>query len=94
MFLTANGLRKFSARDLYAVWVFPAVQNLSSGYRLQRSQPPQLVGVIESPIGVNRHLTIAHLLGFRGVYKMVITVQRQGSLRAPGAVVLGGFINF
>ncbi|MGN6167905.1 MAG: hypothetical protein ACTHQQ_07000, partial [Solirubrobacteraceae bacterium] len=90
MFLTATGLPKISARDLYAVWVFPAVQTLSSGYLLQRSQPPQLVGVIESPTGASRHLTIAHPLSWRGVYKLVITIQRHGSLRAPGAVVLGG----
>ncbi len=88
---------RLSARDVYAVWVFPGVENaLSSGYRLQRSQPPELVGVIEPPAGVSGHLTIAHLLSqsFNGVYKLVITVQQHGSLRAPGAVVLAGFINF
>ena len=97
MFLTANGLRKLGARNVYAVWVFPGVANaVSGGYRLQRSQPPLLVGVIESPAGVTGHLTIAHVLSqsFNGVYKLVITVQRHGSLRAPGAVVLAGFINF
>jgi hypothetical protein len=79
------------------VWVFPGVANaVSGGYRLQRSQPPLLVGVIESPTGVTGHMTIAHVLSqsFNGVYKLVITVQRHGSLRAPGAVVLAGFINF
>ena len=96
MFLTATGVRKISARDVYAVWVFPAVSTISNGYVLQRSHRPQLVGVIESPGGVSGHLTIARLLSesFRGVYKLVITVQRHGSLRAPGAVVLAGFINF
>ena len=63
MFLTANGLRKRGARDVYAVWVFPGVANaVSGGFPLQRSQPPLLVGVIESPAGVTGHMTIAHVL--------------------------------
>lgn len=96
MFLTAAGLRKLSARDLYAVWVFPAVSTVSGGYVLQSSHRPQLLGVIEPPVGHGGHVAIAHLLSqsFNGAYKLVITVQRHGSLRAPGAVVLGGFILF
>ena len=63
--------------------------------RLQRSQPPLLVGVIESPAGVTGHMTIAHVLSQRlnGAYKLVITVQRHRSLRTPGAVVLAGYID-
>jgi hypothetical protein len=98
MFLTAKGLRKIGDRDLYAVWVYPAVGTLSGGYQLQRSQPPQLVGVIEPPPGASGRLTIAHLLPAqtlqRGVYRLVITVQPHGSLRIPGKVALAGFINF
>lgn len=96
MFLTAAGLGKIGARDLYAVWVFPAVSTVSGGYVLQRSHRPKLLGVIEPPVRHGGHLAIAHLLAAstRGVYKLVITIQPHGSLRAPGKVVLGGYINF
>lgn len=97
MFLTANGLRQPRGRDVYAVWMYPAVANaVSGGYQLQRSHSPQLVGVIESPSGVTRHLTIADRLAqtFNGAYRLVISLQPHGSLRAPGSIALAGFIDF
>lgn len=96
MFLTATGLRQPKGRDFYAVWVYPAVMTVSSSYQLQSSHRPQLVGVIESPSGVTAHLTIAHRLAqtFNGAYKVVISLQPRGSLRAPGPIALAGFIDF
>ena len=96
MFLTAAGLRQPKGRNVYAVWVYPAVMTVSGGYQLQRSHSPQLVGVIESPSGVTSHMTIAHRLAqtFNGAYRLVISLQPHGSLRAPGPIALAGLIDF
>jgi hypothetical protein len=96
MFLTARGLKRIGAGDVYAVWVLPAVQTLSSGYRLQSSAPPELVGVVAPSVGINGRLSVATLLPrtVKGVYKLLITVQARSSLRVPGAIALQGFINF
>jgi hypothetical protein len=95
MFLTATGLREAHAGNMYAIWLLPAVQTLSGGYVLQNSAPPQLLGVIQPPVAGNGRLTIASALSAgSGVYKLLVTVQPRASLRAPGSVVLQGFINF
>ncbi len=95
MFLTATGLRKASTGDTYAVWLLPAVQTLSGGYVLQNSAPPQLLGVIQPSVDRHGRLTIASpIAAGSGVYKLLVTAQPRTSLRAPGSVVLQGFINF
>ena len=96
MLLTAGGLPRSIGQGLYAVWLYPAVSKAEGGYQLQWSHSPQLVGVIESPAGVSGHVTIAHRLAqtFNGAYKLVVTVQPHGSLRAPGRIALAGFIDF
>jgi hypothetical protein len=95
MFLTASGLRKAGAGNMYAVWLLPAVQTLSGGYLLQNSAPPQLLGVIKPSVAGDGRLTIVgRIPAGSGVYKLLVTVQPQTALRAPGSAVLQGFVNF
>ena len=95
MFLTATGLRKAGTGSTYAVWLLPAVGTLSGGYVLQNSAPPQLLGVIQPSVAGHGRVTIASRLPEgTGIFKLLVTVQPQTSLRAPGSVVLQGFINF
>jgi hypothetical protein len=96
LLLTARGLRKLSPRDVYAVWLLPATQNLVGGYQLQSSAPPLLLGVIEPPVSASGRVVAAPVRDerLRGTYKMLITVQPRSSLRAPGTVVLSGFVSF
>jgi hypothetical protein len=97
MFLTAVGLRPIAARDVYAVWLLPAIQLGGAGgpYQLQRSEPPRLLGLIKPSPGSGGHVTLGRALDptFNGLYKLVIAVQRGGSTRAPGAIALQGWVS-
>jgi hypothetical protein len=79
--------------DVYAVWLLPAVSAGGTGYQLQGSAPPQLVGVIEPPVGTDGRLRVATLLPatVNGVFKLLITMQPRSSPRTPGTTVLQGF---
>ncbi len=96
MFFTARGLRRISRRDRYAVWLVPAAGTLSGGYVLQHGATPRLVGFIEPPVGAAGRVTVTGVLtaGVRGIYKFLLTVERNSSSRTPGVTVLQGFVNF
>jgi hypothetical protein len=96
LFLTASGLRPIPSRQIYAVWVLPAVRTLSGGYQLMGSATPELLGVVEPSVGPAGRLTVAAVLprALNGAYKMLLTVQPRSSLSGPDGVVLSGFIDF
>jgi hypothetical protein len=102
MVVTAAGLRKETAQDVYAVWLLPAHQftnspTESAGLQVQPGAPPQLLGVITPPVGSGGHLTIVKLLRdatVGGTYKFEIAVQPRSSVTVPGSVVLQRFVDF
>jgi hypothetical protein len=96
MFFTARGLRHISRRDRYAVWLLPAAGTLSGAYVLQHGAAPQLLGFIEPPVGTAGRVTVTGVLtaSVQGIYKLLLTVQRNSSSRTPGVTVLQGFVNF
>ena len=93
MFLTASGLRPIAARDVYAVWILPAVQTPSGGYQLVAGTP-ELLGVVEPSPRASGRISIVSVLpqALNGAYKMLITAQPRRGLRRPGVVVLAGFV--
>ena len=64
MVLTAAGLRKVGADDVYAVWLLPAdVFSVTAGAtQVHPGVPPELLGVIEPAVGSSGHVAIVHLL--------------------------------
>jgi hypothetical protein len=102
MVLTAAGLRKLAARDVYAAWLLPAHKFTSSptesaGLQVAPGVPPQLLGLIEPPVGSSGRLTVVSLLhdaSVGGTYRLEIAVQPRSSITEPGSVVLQGFVNF
>jgi hypothetical protein len=102
MVVTAAGLRKETAQDVYAVWLLPAHQFTNSptepaGPQVQPGALPQLLGVIKPPVESSGHLTIVRLLRdatIGGTYKFEIAVQPRSSVTVPGRVVLQRFVDF
>ena len=100
MVVTAAGLRKETARDVYAVWLLPAdVFSVTGGAvtQLHPGVPPELLGVIEPAVGRSGHVTIVRLLHeglVGGPNKLEIAVQPRSSVTVPGRVVLQRFVNF
>jgi hypothetical protein len=102
MVVTAAGLRKETAQEVYAVWLLPTHQftnspTESAGLQVQPGAPLQLLGVIKPPVGSSGHLTIAKLLrdaAVGGTYKFDLAVQPRSSATVPGSVLLQRFVDF
>jgi hypothetical protein len=84
--ITATGLQPTVGHGVYAVW--------ASAW-LSEAHSAKLVGIVQPSVGRSGKLNLQVLLprGASGSYQLLITLQRAGSAKAPGATVLEGGIS-
>jgi hypothetical protein len=92
--ITATGLEPTTGGEVYGVWLLPAMRTIVGTYQLLEPHRPQLLGVIEPGVARDGRLAAQGLVppAELGTYLLVITLQSQASLAAPGRTVLEGYV--